>query len=211
MALIHNARLAPSKIELLRGWLPSQSWCPGHEATAIEAVGAYRFDDPAGEVGIETHLLTMGNGQILQVPLTYRGAPLDGAEATLVGVTEHSVLGQRWVYDACADPVYADALATAILSGGTQAELLVESDGEVQRREPTTRVTGSGTPAVDIAPIHAVTSTTDATSTTITANSIELVVRRLLDGHLAVGSSETLVGTWPGQSEPVVLALARTH
>jgi hypothetical protein len=211
MALMHNARLAPSKIELLRAWLPSQSWCPGHTAIGVEALGAYRFDDPAGEVGIETHLLTIGNGLIVQVPLTYRGAPLDGAEAALVGVTEHSVLGQRWVYDACADPVYAAALAAAILSGGTQAELFVESDGEVQRREPATRVTGSGTPGGDVAPIHTVTSTTDATTTTITADGVELVVRRLLDGDLVVGSAETLVGTWPGQNEPVVLAVARTR
>jgi len=33
------------------------------------------------------------------VPLTYRGAPLDGAEDALVGTTEHGVLGRRWVYD----------------------------------------------------------------------------------------------------------------
>jgi hypothetical protein len=44
------------------------------------SVSAYRFDDPAGEVGIETLLVRRGAGPVLQVPLTYRGAPLAGAE-----------------------------------------------------------------------------------------------------------------------------------
>ena len=40
----------------------------------------------------------------LFVPLTYRGAPLAGGEADLVGTTEHSALGTRWVYDAWRRP-----------------------------------------------------------------------------------------------------------
>ncbi|WP_432526090.1 maltokinase N-terminal cap-like domain-containing protein [Kineococcus mangrovi] len=38
-------------------------------------LGSYRFDDPDGEVGTETHLLATADGQVLQVPLTCRGAP----------------------------------------------------------------------------------------------------------------------------------------
>jgi hypothetical protein len=45
---------------------------------AIVALRPGRFADPAGEVGIETHLLHMADGQIAQVPVTYRAAPLDG-------------------------------------------------------------------------------------------------------------------------------------
>jgi hypothetical protein len=47
------------------------------------------------------------------------------------------VLGPRWVYDACADPVYAAVLAGAILGGTRQAEELVEVDGRLEHREPT--------------------------------------------------------------------------
>ncbi|MGC4856177.1 maltokinase N-terminal cap-like domain-containing protein [Micromonospora sp. DT4] len=76
--------------------------------------GAYRFDDPAGEVGIETMLVAAADGPVHQVPLTYRAAPLDDVDEWLVGTTEHSALGRRWVYDGCADPVYAAAVQPAV-------------------------------------------------------------------------------------------------
>jgi hypothetical protein len=41
----------------------------------LERVGAYRFDDPVGEVGIETHLVRAGE-RLLHVPLTYRANPM---------------------------------------------------------------------------------------------------------------------------------------
>jgi hypothetical protein len=210
MALIHNAQLAPSKLELLGMWLPSQPWC-ARPGTSVESVGAYRFDDPAGEVGIETLLVNGGDGQILQVPLTYRGAPLESAENALVGTLQHSVLGQRWVYDACFDPVYVTALATVIFTGGTQAELEMASETGLLRRQPTTRVAGSGTSGVSVAPINSVTSTTDQRSTTIRAGDVELVMRRVLNGELVTGDALTLTGVWPGNDEPVVLALACTN
>lgn len=56
------------------------------------------------------------------MPLTYRGAPLPGAEPWLVGTMEHSVLGRRWVYDGCGDPVHVAALVATILAGGIQAK-----------------------------------------------------------------------------------------
>jgi hypothetical protein len=208
MALIYQAQLTPSKIELLTGWLPSQPWWHPGEA-AVEAIGAYRFDDPADEVGIETHLLTAADGQVAQVPLTYRGAPLVGAEAALIGTMQHSVLGQRWVYDASADPVYATALATTILTGGTQAELNVESDGRREIREPTVRVTGSGQPETALATIHAVTAATDQRSTTVSTGELDLVIRRVLGGDVIGASALTLTGVWAGVAVPVVLAVAR--
>ena len=94
MALIYQAELTPSKIDLLAAWIPTRPWLGDADVSTLEAVGAYRFDDPAGEVGIETHLLRSADGQVLHVPLTYRGAPLTGAEAALVGTMQHSVLGR---------------------------------------------------------------------------------------------------------------------
>ncbi|MBT2533057.1 hypothetical protein J7E83_13185 [Arthrobacter sp. ISL-48] len=96
MALIHTATLNPSKIELLRMWLPNQPWFGEGEPTDLRRLGSFRFDDPDGEVGIETLLIT-SKGAVFQVPLTYRDTPLQEAEASLIGTSEHSVLGRRWV------------------------------------------------------------------------------------------------------------------
>ncbi len=93
----------------------------------LDALGSYRFDDPQGEVGIETILLRAVDGQALQVPSSYRSAPLGGSEPALVATAQHSVLGQGWVYDGFADPAYVQELATTILTGGTQANLDVRA------------------------------------------------------------------------------------
>jgi hypothetical protein len=210
MALLHNAQLVPGKLELLRAWLPTQPWFAG-APDAVEAAGAYRFDDPTGEVGIETHLLSLEDGRVVQVPLTYRAAPLAGADAALLDTLQHSALGQRWVYDGCFDPVYATALATTILTGGCEAELQLITDTGLVRREATTHVRGAGTSATIVAPIHSVMASTEQATTAIRAGNIELLLRRVLDhGGLDEGAGElTLTGVWPGHDEPVVLAVAR--
>src|SRR5215470_19597929 len=128
MGLVHRATLTPSKQELAEAWLRSQPWASG--VSRVEKVAEYRFDDPDGEVGVETILWRTGEGAVLQVPFTYRAAPLKGAEDHLVGTTDHSVLGPRWVYDGCADPVWAATLSGAILTGGIQAQMYIEQDGE---------------------------------------------------------------------------------
>jgi hypothetical protein len=74
-------------------------------------IGAFRFEDPAGEVGIETHLLTDGT-VLYQLPMTYRGAALAGAG--LIATAEHSVLGPRWIYDGVTDPVWVAQLLQLI-------------------------------------------------------------------------------------------------
>lgn len=209
MALLHNAQLSPSKLELLSGWVPSQPWWAWNQAS-LEAVGAYRFDDPADEVGIETHLLRVAGGPIVQVPLTYRGAPLESAQAALISTMQHSVLGRRWVYDACFDPVYASALATTILTGGRQADLQYMSEGRIEPRESTTLVSGSGS-AAGVTAFDAVSCATDETDTTIQAATLELVLRRVLDDNAVAnteGDALTLTGVWPGNEQPVILALA---
>jgi hypothetical protein len=71
VAILHsNAEITPTKPELLATWLPTQPWFG--DASALRLVGAYRFDDPDGAVGMETHLVRAGDGPVLQVPLTYR-------------------------------------------------------------------------------------------------------------------------------------------
>ena len=181
MALLHDATIVPSKRELIAAWLPGQPWAAG--LPELRPIGSFRFDDPAGEVGVETILLRDEAGTVtVQVPLTYRGAPLAGAEAHLVGTTEHSVLGSRWVYDAPADPVYVAAVTDAIVSGGTGAEEYFEEDGVRRTREPSATVAGSGV-----------------------AGGSELVVVRVLGEP--VDADAVLTGTWPGGSG-VLVALA---
>lgn len=81
MALLHQAELRPSKIGLIERWAPTQPWFEGSADASFTVVGSFRFDDPDGEVGIETVLVGVGDGTILQVPMTYRGAPLAGGQA----------------------------------------------------------------------------------------------------------------------------------
>ncbi|MBM4728193.1 hypothetical protein GS446_16395 [Rhodococcus hoagii] len=119
MAIRYASDLSPSKPELIATWMPAAPYCQGWSPAPMP-VGAYRFDDPAGQVGIETHLVRDADGTTYQVPLTYRLTSLAGAR--LAGEMEHSVLGHRYVYDATTDPVYVQQLLAAILGGGREAE-----------------------------------------------------------------------------------------
>ena len=184
-AKIEEATLTPSKLDLLRDWLPGQSWFAG-DAADLERVGSFRFVDPDGEVGVET-LLIRSAGVTYQVPLTYRAAALDEAEGSFIGNLDHSVLGTRWVYDAVGDPVYVVELLRVIHEGDTEADL--------SRGEKTATAQGSGIVRVSNAASEAV----------------RLV--RILDGQhiphtMPLG---TLVGTWQedGQERSEVLAILR--
>ncbi|MDI2033595.1 CG0192-related protein [Paenarthrobacter nitroguajacolicus] len=211
MAIIHKATLSPTKLELIAEYLPTQPWFI--QDGTPELVGAYRFDDPAGEVGLETHVVTAGE-RIYQVPLSYRGHELGGAEEWLIGTMDHSVLGKRWVYDACADPIYVKALATAILTGQQQAELNVE--GESQPRPSTVTVKGSGTLDGGVPALSASAPVSGSGVTIIDAGELRLKVTRVLD--VAADASATtaaapelhheliLKGQWAGLEKPVELA-----
>nr|NLI49539.1 hypothetical protein [Propionibacterium sp.] len=117
-----DATLTPGKLELLASWMPKQAWFQGSESADLERIGSFRFVDPYGEVGIET-LLVRAGGVVYQVPLTYRGEPLEGGEDYLVGELEHSELGHRWVYDGTGDPVYVDELLRVIREADGEADL----------------------------------------------------------------------------------------
>lgn len=164
MALLHDATLTPGKVELIEAWLPSQSWAA--TLPKLDRIGGYRIDDPAGEVGIEGILLRSEDGAVtVHVPLTYRGAPLEGAEDALVGTMEHSVLGPRWVYDAAADPVSVAAITDTITAGGTQAEEFFEVDGQKVTRDPSVHVEGSGGEPGDLVVVHVIGAAVPAGAT----------------------------------------------
>ncbi|MFI1935714.1 1,4-alpha-glucan branching protein [Streptomyces purpureus] len=150
MAVIHQTVLKPTKLELLTPWLPSRPWYQGGTGEPeLAKAGGFRLDDPEGEVGIEFMVVTDAAGAhpvAYLVPLAYRGAPLDGAEHALVGTMEHGVLGPRWAYDACHDPV-AVAQLVAFIDGRVQAQ-----DQNVSDRpdpEVTASYTGEGSLSTD--------------------------------------------------------------
>ncbi|MFI7604589.1 hypothetical protein ACIBTV_05640 [Micromonospora sp. NPDC049366] len=208
MALLHRAELRPTKLELLAAWLPGRPWHPtdADVGGGLDRVAAYRFDDPAGEVGIETILVRAGTGPVLQVPLTYRGAPLAGAEQWLVGTCEHSVLGRRWVYDGTGDPVYAAALAGAILGGGGQAQEYFEENGRREHRAPSMAIATDGR-QLDVPEIRVVDRVEDGDPTRIVAGPVELTVVRRVGAHAAL-PGHRLTGAWDGQAVAVPLAYA---
>lgn len=202
MALIHRATLRPTKLELIAAWLPGRPWFAG-PAGDLERLAAYRFDDPAGEVGIETILVGTARGTF-QVPLTYRGAPLAGGEDLLVGTTEHSVLGRRWVYDAVGDPVYAAALTAAVLADAGQATEFLEAGDRLEPRDPS--MTIAGTTAGGAAAPTAVRRVVDGDPTVVETDTVDLALARRLDAPRLTGA--VLTGTWPGRDTPVALASA---
>ncbi|MFI7423177.1 hypothetical protein [Nonomuraea sp. NPDC049684] len=207
MALLYQATLSPTKLELLSDWLPGRPWYTG-PVGEMRQMASFRFDDPAGAVGMETILVRVGDGPVHQMPLTYREAPLPGGEAWLLGTAEHSVLGMRWVYDAVGDPVYAAALAAAIIGGTGQAEKLVQVNGRLVRREPDMSVVGGGDEAVVLPAVGGIERVTEDDPTVIVTDTIELVVARRLDAGVEL-ADVVLRGTWPGQETLVPLASAR--
>ncbi|GID25805.1 hypothetical protein C8E87_4453 [Paractinoplanes brasiliensis] len=208
MALIHKATLSPTKVELLAAWLPSRSWYQGAAGAAVERVASYRFDDPEGEVGIETLLVTAGDGPTYQIPLTYRAAPLEDADEWLVGTTEHSVLGLRWVYDGTGDVVYAEALAQALLTGSGQAQEFIEIDGHLEPRQPSMTITTSLiNEFAEARAVTAITHVDPANPTVIETDKLTLTIPRILDRAVSHPGA-VLFGTWQAEPASVPLAFA---
>ena len=116
------------------------------------------------------------------------------------------MLGERWVYDGCGDPVWASTLATAILTEGSQSQMFFEEDGggrvEIPARMEVRGSGGYGT----VPDIEAVQSVAAQGSTTIVhADGVEIALARLLGTPLDDGPH--LLGTIAGSSESLVLAV----
>ena len=207
MALIYHAELHPDKMELLAAWLPTRSWFPKVGELPVERVGSFRFDDPDGQVGIETHLVAVG-ADVVQVPLTYRGAPLEGAQKHLITTMEHSVLGKRWVYDGCGDPAYAQALTAAILSGQGQAPQYFEENGVREDIPESVSVAASGLPGGEELAEGPQPGPADLTVAHIRTGDWDLSVVRILELGGEAVADPSLTATWAGQEVPVLLAWA---
>lgn len=205
---MHRATLTPSKLELLATHVTKFPAFLNTSVSGYSLLGAYRFDDPAGKVGIETHLVGTSTGSVIHVPLTYREAPLAGADRWLIDTVEHSFLGTRWIYDACGDPVYVQELIRAILTGGSNVEQFLETDEGPVLRPSTATAVGSGVARTSVPEVDSVRADFDGNNTVINTAGIEIVVRHILtDVGSAIGPS--LRGTWPGSDTPTVLAHIR--
>lgn len=201
MALVYpNATLEPSKRELVDAWLPTRPWYDGRAGR--KPTGSFRFDDPAGEVGVEGFLWGGEGLSTLLVPLTYRGAPLEGAEEHLVGTTEHSELGRRWVYDGCADPVFVRALVTAVLTGGRGVDHEYDL-GEGPQSAPTNaQVRGTGSASATVPDVGVEGLHDEGPLTVVNAGPLEVVVARVVGTE--VEAAETLLVTWKGGEDVAV-------
>lgn len=124
-AKIYDAALEPSKGDIAK-----------HFGEIEQLLGTYRVLDSDGEVGIETYVGTNVEGDIVQLPLSYRSA--DNALDDAAGLTPltHSVLGARSVSMATGDPVAVREYISTIVTG--------DSGAEFSLGEPILRIEGKG-------------------------------------------------------------------
>jgi hypothetical protein len=205
VALFHRASVTPTKAEIITGWAPTRPWGPP-DADPLEVVGSYRFDDPDGRVGMETHLVTAG-GVLLQVPLTYRDEPLDGAEDALITEMQHSVLGTRWVYDGLRDPRFVVMLAGVTMTGQGEALGMAMYEGRWYIAPTDVRIRGGGW-TLERVPVDGFELVCDEAAASVLRNDrFKLTLYR----RPAPGPRPTigLTATWDGQVDPVVLADVR--
>ena len=202
MAIFHRATIKPTKEELIAAWAPSQPWGPT-AGEPVEVIGSYRFDDPQGQVGMETFLFTAG-AELFQVPLTYRDAPLVGAEAALITEMSHSVLGNRWVYDGWRDPLFVVMLAGVAMTGQGEALGMAVYDGRWYIAPANVRIHGGGWTQGRVPVDRFELASDDASGSVLRSDRFALTLfRRPRTDPLG---AMKLTATWPGQDEPVILA-----
>lgn len=205
MGVFHRATVTPTKADLIAEWAPTQSWGPSADAP-MDVVGAFRFDDPENRVGMETHLVAT-EGELLQVPLTYRDEPVDGAEAALITEMQHSELGTRWVYDGLRDERFVIMLAAVAMTGQGEALGMAVYDGRWHIAPTNVRIQGGGW-TLERVPVDGFRQVSDTTTAVVFDNDrFELTFfrRPVVGPRPAIG----LTATWEGQPDPVVLAQVR--
>ncbi len=205
MAILHRATVAPTKAELISSWVPSQPWGPGVD-DHIDVIGSYRFDDPDGRVGLET-ILARARTTLLQIPLTYRDEPLEGAEDALITTMEHSALGTRWVYDGLRDTQFVVMLAAVAMTGQGEALGMVQVDGRWFIAPSNVRIHGGGW-TQDRVPVDGFELVSDEPTASVLCNDrFELTVFR----HPARGFRPAigLTAHWEDMDDEVVLAEIR--
>jgi hypothetical protein len=199
MAIVHNTTMNPAKLELLAAWLPAQPWFPGSgREPELAKVGGFRLDDPQGAVGIEFMLVADGP-VVYQVPMTYHGRELPGAEGRLIGTSQHGVLGPRWIYDGIRDPVLVAQLV-ALLQGE------VEAQAQSVSHTPDPTVTVQPTVSGPLSVISSVVITDEPSGTSLLvdtaspdglpAGELAVRIRRILRPDAAETGDPCLSASW---------------
>jgi len=205
MARFHRAKITPTKEELIAEWAPTKPWGPSPDVP-IEVIGSYRFDDPDGRVGMETHLVAAGD-TVLQIPLTYRDEPLAGADDALIVQMQHSVLGKRWVYDGLRDARLVIMLAAVAMTGQGEALGMAVYDDRWYVAPSNVRIQGGGWNQERVPVDRFELYSDEATASVLRNDRFDLTVfRRPVPGpRPAIG----LTATWDGRRDAVVLAEIR--
>ena len=169
-----TAVLNPTKAEILH-----QQFGP------VTNIGAFRFVDPNGKVGIETLLVRETDGALLQFPVTYREQRISDTHE--VGTTEHSHLGTRHITKVVADPVAVTEINRVILEGDTNVQ---RSDGKTSPY----KIHGTGTAGVD----------------TLTLDNIHLkkIADTVVTGHIDVNGNHKAFSLSLPTQVPVIPAVA---
>jgi trehalose synthase-fused probable maltokinase len=148
--------LEPSLEHLLAVWMPRQRWYPAKgRGVGLRQLGGLRLGGGRPEVDVEVHVLGLDSGDrvdVVQVPLTLRGAPLAGAEGALVGEAMHPQLGRRWVYDGTHDPAYVAGLLRSLEVAPGAAPPDPDAPAKVLSGEQsnTSIIIGAGSPGASI-------------------------------------------------------------
>ena len=175
IAKIHpTATLSPTKDEILH-----------QQFGSVTSIGAFRFVDPNGKVGIETLLVRETDGALLQFPVTYREQRISDTHE--VGTTEHSHLGTRHITKIVADPVAVTEIIRVILEGDTNVQ---RSDGKTSPY----KIRGTGTAGVD----------------TLTLGNIHLkkIADTVVTGHIDVNGNHKAFSLSLPTQVPVIPAAA---
>ena len=169
-----TAVLNPTKAEILH-----QQFGP------VTNIGAFRFVDPNGKVGIETLLVRETDGALLQFPVTYREQRISDTHE--VGTTEHSHLGTRHITKIVADPVAVTEIIRVILEGDTNVQ---RSDGKTSPY----KIHGTGIAGVD----------------TLTLDNIHLkkIADTVVTGHIDVNGDHKAFSLSLPTQVPVIPAVA---
>lgn len=222
VAKIYDTTLEPSKEAVVAEWITGQPWYRGGATPTLTKVGAFRFVDPEGEVGMETLLLREQDAgpdaPTYQVPVTYRSDLIPGVEP--IGSLKHGVLGLRYVNDGALAPRYLAELIRVVLTGDDQAEL---STGE----PATVTVRGSGRAEIERVTMRKWRATADAEGDDIhcevdidgRGRSFDVRLPRQLGEIILVGSADgelahTLDARWvedSGAERSATLAVVRAR
>ncbi|WP_020122806.1 maltokinase N-terminal cap-like domain-containing protein [Streptomyces canus] len=210
MAIIHHTTLKPTKLELLTTWLPTRPWYAGSGTPELTKAGGFRLDDPEGEVGIEFLVAVDSSGPepvAYLAPLTYRAAPLPGADHALVGTMEHGILGDRWAYDGIHDPVLRTELLALFES---RAQAMAQSISDTPDHEVTHAYAGTGLPS-PAGPVE-ITDDQDGTELPLPDGTL-LRLHRRLSPTAPEGVAGHVTGAWDapdGSRARAVFASLRT-